>query len=171
MSTKHGLLALLGASAIIGALAACESAVNLDVDYRDAQTSNPNDASAEASGPGEGVALEGCPCDESQGFGCCVTTNGPSFCTTELAQCTQERGVFMRCFRANPLNESECCWHGDGPGAVAAYAGACDGGPPACVLDTDCRSQPTARTCLVRPCGGLQIGFCGQEGGAPPSCP
>jgi hypothetical protein len=174
---RSAVLALLAACATFGALAACRSAVNLDVTYRDASpTADASDDGGEAGIP-PGTQLEGCPCDEAAGFGCCVTSVGPSFCTTDLGQCEAEQGVFMKCFRPDPNTESECCWHGDVVGSSksqTAYAAYCDGGPPACATDNDCRNfAQTQRTCLVKLCGtaGPQIGVCGAEGGAPPACP
>ncbi len=161
--------ALIRSSILLVALAACESAVNLDIEYTDASASDAGAEGGEAPAPG--VELEACPCDETQGFGCCVTTNGPSFCTLDANQCTQEKGVFMKCFRPSVVMESVCCWHGSGVGAVVAYAGICDGGPAACVDDDDCRGAASGATCLHRPCGGQEIGQCGAPGGEPPVCP
>jgi hypothetical protein len=172
VAIRSGVLAFLGGSAIFGALAACRSAVNLDVAYRDAASVDASDDGETGAPPG--VELEACPCDEAAGFGCCVTSVGPSFCTTELGQCEAEHGVFMKCFRPDPNTESDCCWNGaiGSRGSQAAYAGYCDAGPPACAADPDCRKHSlTQRACLVTTCGTQQIGVCGTEGGAPPACP
>ena len=164
--------AVFGASVLLGALAACESAINLDVAYRDASvTSDATDEGGEAGTTPSGVELEACPCDEAQGFGCCVTNNGPSFCTLNSDQCANEKGVFMKCFRPSATAESACCWHtrpNEPP--VAAYAGYCDAGPAACVDDNDCRGAQSGSKCLTRLCGGQTIGNCGPAGGALPPC-
>ena len=168
------VLALLATSAAFGALVACRSAVNLDVAYRSA-TSDAAAGDAGEGGVPTGVELEACPCDESAGFGCCVTTNGPSFCTTDHAQCQQERGVFMRCSRFDPNTESHCCWNGPigTRDSQTAYAAFCDAGAPACTGNADCQTYATSqRTCIVKKCNDQQIGVCGTQGTtAEPACP
>jgi len=170
---RSASFAFFGASVLLGAVAACESAINLDVNYRDASpTGDASEDGGEAGVP-QGVELEACPCDESQGFGCCVTSNGPSFCTLDSNQCGHEKGVFMKCFRPSAVAESACCWHAgdkDNP-PVAAYAGYCDAGPAACVDNNDCRGAQAGPVCITRLCGGQTIGQCGAAGGPQPPCP
>ena len=153
-----------------GVLAACESATNLDVSYATADASS--DASSNADGEPDGEAgvlepsvLEGCPCDPSSGLGCCVTTTG-AFCTNDHDTCTGEKGEFLRCARRDPTFESECCWLGSGVGATTRFAAACDGGPTACLTDSDCIG--TGQTCKTSTCAGFTFGQCGAT--APP-CP
>ena len=150
---------------------ACESATNLDVSYATPDGGNADAAGSDAD-PDAGeadsatpVLLEGCPCDQSAGFGCCVTPTG-AFCTNDHDTCTGEKGEFLRCSRRDPSFESECCWLGSGAGATTRFAAACDGGPTACLGDTDCIG--TGQTCKTSTCAGFTFGQCAS---AAPACP
>jgi hypothetical protein len=161
MNARAILVALAAMS--LAAAAACESAVNLNVAYRETGLADAGD-DADA-GPPPGNELEACPCDESAGLGCCVTSNGPSFCTANEAACNAEKGVYMKCLRQNPLHESVCCWHGSGPGALTAYAAFCDGGVSACLESSDCAG---GQKCTTTKCNEVVVGACGDVA---PACP
>lgn len=169
MSVNRWRLALLGGlgllSASLASLAGCESVTNLDVRYDESLTADGGEGGVEGGGPSR-VELEGCPCDEHAGLGCCIPATGIPFCTSSDSLCTVEaRGVFARCLYPDPNSESLCCWHGTGTGAVAALAAACDGGPEACTRKSDC---PGTVECKTRDCTGVIIGQCGTEA---PACP
>jgi hypothetical protein len=109
-------LGLLFASSVVViaaavALAACESAANLDVSYAPGAAI---DGSADGeAGPPPGIAFEGCPCDESQGFGCCVVPKPDiPFCTADKAVCDEAKGMLLKCFGRR--TDDECCFHGTG---------------------------------------------------------
>lgn len=160
------LAAGLGAvvSALVG-LAGCESVTNLDVRYEAPAAVDSGEGGPEGSAPPR-VELEGCPCDERAGLGCCIPATGIPFCTSTDSVCTVDaKGVFARCLYPDPTTESLCCWKGSGTGAVAALAGACDGGPPACTRNSDCAGGVE---CKTRECAGVIIGQCAP---APPACP
>lgn len=158
--------------------AACESATNLDVAYRDPPPAvDGGDAASSATAPpfipqetpppaetATGNESEACPCDESQGLACCVSAKGAT-CTTDEGACRADEGAFYRCFRPDARTESACCWRGTGAGATTAYAADCTGEPSACAGDEDC-APGTA--CQVRTCRGVTVGACGRE---PPACP
>jgi hypothetical protein len=180
------LLSFASAATIAFGLTACESATNLDVTYGDAASALEASASADAdpdaiANAGEGgtstpapAAVTGCPCDESAGVGCCIPSGGGSpFCTADTSLCAQQKGAYLRCEHPDPITESVCCWHpatsddGTGVGTVAALAGACNGGPTACLVASDCAgSGQTGCTTVV--CRGITIGACGAT---PPVCP
>jgi len=167
--------ALLGLGAT---LAACESATNLDVTYSDASTaaleSGPT-ADGQAAEAGEAGAvvvpqgISGCPCDPTEGLGCCMPAAGQPFCTGDTSVCANRMGTHLRCVRPDPSTESVCCWHGTGSGAVTALAAVCDGGPTACSADTDCAGTGETK-CAMAVCfgGTIAIGACGS---VPPTCP
>jgi hypothetical protein len=158
------------------ALLACESAINLDVTYTDASAS---EGSVESEGGEGGTPLTApktftaCPCDETQGLGCCIPKDGntPPFCTTDTAYCTSLQGEHLKCGRPDPLTESVCCWTFPTPksavGAVTALASACDAGPSAtaCSADSDCAG--TGKKCNTVSCGPVTIGQCADT---PPPC-
>lgn len=149
-------------------LLACESATNLDVSY--AGPDGGGDAvAADAANPapdgGEPTLFEGCPCDQSAGLGCCVTSAG-AFCTDDFGTCNGAKGEWLRCSKRDPVFESECCWEGSGTGAQTRFAAACDGGPTACLTDADCVG--TGQACKTTTCSGFTFGQCAQ---AAPSCP
>src|SRR5688572_15198994 len=112
-------VSMLSFSGLISAIVACESAANLDVTYAPATAI---DASTDAdAGPPPGVAFEGCPCDESQGFGCCVVPKPDTpFCTLDKNECDQAKGMLLKCLRGR--TDDECCLRGAGAGAISAYA-------------------------------------------------
>ena len=157
---------LVALSMVVAAAAACESAANLDVSYRDTADSGPpaNVDGGDAADPENPVVLEGCPCDPSQGLGCCVTAKD-AFCTHSEIACAAEKGELIKCSKYDPNSQSECCWHGSGAGALAAYAIGCDGGPTACLTNADC---PDSGKCSVNTCAGFQFGACGDT---IPACP
>lgn len=154
---------------------ACESATNLDVSYAPPNAATADAATAEAAtdpdgGGGEAstgdlTVLEGCPCDQAAGLGCCVTPTG-AFCTNDHATCTADKGEFLRCARRDPTFESECCWNGSGAGATTRFAAACKDGPTACLTDADCAG--TGQTCKTETCFGFKFGQCAPTA---PACP
>jgi hypothetical protein len=163
----------LGAS-----LSACESAANLDVTYGDASAALETGATGdgEALDAGEGGpavvvsgTITGCPCDPTQGLGCCMPGAGNPFCTGDTAVCADRKGTHLKCVRPDPTTESTCCWHGSGAGAVTALAAFCDGGPTACSADTDCAGTGETH-CAMAVCfkGTIAVGACGS---VPPTCP
>lgn len=167
--TRHRRIAIaaFAPAALAGALglAACESVTNLDVRYEDANAADGGEGGTEGSAPSR-VELEGCPCDEKAGLGCCIPATGIPFCTPTDSVCTVDaKGVFARCLYPEPSSESLCCWKGSGTGAVAALASTCDAGPPACTRNSDCAGGVECRT---RDCAGVIIGQCAPE---PPACP
>jgi hypothetical protein len=141
-------------------LVACESATNLNVSYADA-----GDGGADASAnPPE---FAGCPCDTTQGMGCCLTSKGTPFCTPSIALCQSNDGVWLECSHPALNSESDCCWHsGVGvKGSLTSYRTPCDdGGVRACNSDDQCAA---GTTCKKKTCGAVEIGACGQD----PSCP
>lgn len=157
---------------VTGALA-CETATNLDVAYAapdaapDASTADAADAGQAAADatPGEVTTVEGCPCDQAQGLGCCVTASN-AFCTNDHDTCTAAKGEYLRCSRRDPTFESECCWAGTGTGATTRFAAACDGGPTACLADADCTG--TGQPCMTATCAGFTFGQCAASA---PACP
>jgi hypothetical protein len=165
--SRAGSLLLLS---VLLALFACESATNLDVSYAadggsDAGPDVAVDPDAEAdAGPVEPTVLEGCPCDQASGLGCCVTPTG-AFCTNDHTTCTSAKGEWLRCARREPAFESECCWQGSGVGAMTRFAAVCDG-PTACLTDADCTG--TGASCKTTTCSGFTFGQCGTTA---PSCP
>jgi hypothetical protein len=147
-------LALVFGSA---ALVACESAANLDLVYADA--AGASDAGTADVTPGD--ELEGCPCDESQGLGCCLVMNGVPYCTLDQTACASEKGLLLKCFHGDPRSESVCCWNASG----TRLAAGCDGGAPACVTAADC---PSGTGCATSVCNGIVIGACSAT---KPACP
>ena len=112
---KRVLFVLGPLVAALGAFA-CESATNLDVSYAapDSATADAgaSDAAPDAdAGTEELVPLEGCPCDQASGLGCCVTPTG-AFCTNDFATCNDAKGAWLRCAKRDFTFESECCWEG-----------------------------------------------------------
>lgn len=169
-NTNRRLTIIVLVSVLVGAGAlACESATNLDVSYAlpDAAT----DASPEAgdadpdAGSGEITVVEGCPCDPTQGLGCCVTAAN-AFCTDDHDTCTAAKGEFLRCARRDHVFESECCWAGSGAGATTRFAATCDGGPTACLTNADCTG--TGQPCMTTTCAGFTFGQCATTA---PACP
>lgn len=166
------LALILGPLVTAFAAFACESATNLDVSYagsdagNDASTSDVDpDADAGAS-TGELPALEGCPCDQASGLGCCVTKEG-AFCTNDFATCNDAKGAWLRCAKRDSTFESECCWQGNGgAGSQTRFAASCDGGTTACLTDEDCSG--TGQTCQWTTCSGFKVGQCGTT---KPACP
>jgi hypothetical protein len=167
--------ALLGLGA---SLAACESAANLDVTYGDASAALESGATGdgEAVDGGEGGpavlvsgTIAGCPCDPTQGLGCCMPAAGNPFCTVDTAVCAMAKGTHLKCVRPDPSSESTCCWHGSGAGAVTALAAVCKDGPTACSVDTDCAGTGETK-CAIAVCfnGTIAVGACGS---VPPICP
>jgi hypothetical protein len=165
------VLAPLGAAF---ALFGCETATNLDVSYAapdagDAATSSDADLAADAdadAGTGDLVVVEGCPCDQAAGLGCCITSTG-AFCTDDLTTCSDAKGSWLRCAKRDPVFESECCWTGTGgAGSMTRFASVCDGGPTACLTDADCAG--TGQTCQTNTCSGFKFGQCGTT---KPACP
>jgi hypothetical protein len=159
----------------LAAALACESAANLDVSYANVQsgdasaetgaTPDAGDPDASESGAGELGIVEGCPCDQTAGLGCCVTPNG-AFCTNDLGDCTSAKGEWLRCSKRDPAFESECCWSGSGTGAFTRFAATCDGGTTACLMDADCAG--TNQACNTVTCAGFTFGQCAPNA---PSCP
>jgi hypothetical protein len=165
LNARRAAFATLTLGAALGALA-CDQVANLDVGYRDAASdAKIVDAASLDAGEG-GQPLEGCPCDETQGLGCCVPKVGTPYCTTDRSMCDGDKGLLLSCLRANASTESACCWHQGigGEGATTAYAALCDGGAPACVFDSDC----TGTTCATTTCAGVTLGACGAVA---PACP
>jgi hypothetical protein len=148
------------------AVVACQDAVNLSVKYNElipdgGTGTGAVDASLELP---PGNELQACPCDQTQGLACCVSSVGPAFCTTDKDRCDGENGAFYRCFGPDPNTDSLCCWHGSGARATTAYAATCDAGPRACIRSTDCAPGVD---CLLTDCAGTRIGACGTL----PTCP
>jgi hypothetical protein len=173
MRTSFGVF--LGAALALVGAAACQSAVNLDVSYTQPADggagSSPDGAaidaglggaSSPATTPTVGNELEACPCDQTQGLSCCVSSAGPAFCTTDRSRCDGENGGFYGCF--GPTTDSLCCWHGSGAHSITAYAGKCDDGPEACTSSADCSG---GKDCLLTECAHVRVGACGQV----PTCP
>lgn len=158
-------------------LLACESTANLDVTYDDAGTVLESGAIPDGGPPPDAAdagivvaqGISGCPCDPTQGLGCCMPASGAPFCTGDTAVCASKMGTHLRCVRPDPSTESACCWHGTGSGAVTALAAVCDGGPTACTADTDCAGTGETK-CAMAVCfgGTIAIGACGS---VPPTCP
>lgn len=186
MSVKS-LLAFTTSAGVLAVLAACQSAVNLDVQYTDAGGGNslttvppapdagtpaaPDAAPAAEAGPEvPGVELEACPCDATLGLACCVSNagnNSPSFCTTDQAFCRGEKGGFYRCFGPDPSTESVCCLRrGDGT-FETGLAGECKQGTvTVCRVNADC---PNNGTCNVKACkDGVSLGVCDDQPACPP---
>lgn len=168
------LVATASALAALGVgLVACESATNLDVRYGDAATAIEGSVE-DADGGGETgdrgmVVLSGCPCDETMGEGCCMPSAGKPFCTTDQTVCADAKGIHLRCVRPEVATESMCCWRGSGATAQTGLAAACDGGPAACLANTDCAGTGETTCALARCFGGaITIGACGPT---PPTCP
>ncbi len=183
-------LGLLGASAfalgaVLVTLGGCESATNLDVTYEDASAaldagSGPTPDGMAPGNGGDGSAgsdgstsilpvLTGCPCDPTQGVGCCLPTAARPFCTPTTETCTDAKGTFLKCVGPDPTSESVCCWHGTGPGAVTALAATCKDGPVACTTDTDCAGSGATKCSLASCFGGtIVVGACGSVA---PTCP
>jgi hypothetical protein len=170
---------------VVATLGGCESATNLDVTYGDASAaleagSGPTaDGTAPADGGDGSTAVDGstpitpvltgCPCDPTQGIGCCLPSAAKPFCTATTEACTDSKGTFLKCVGPDPTTESVCCWHGTGPGAVTALAGACTSGPVACTTDTDCAGSGETKCALASCFGGtIVIGACGSVA---PACP
>ncbi|MDB5220367.1 MAG: hypothetical protein JWO86_8294 [Myxococcaceae bacterium] len=159
-----------------GSLVACESATNLDVTFGDASAALEGGAlsDGEATDGGEDgpvaivPTLAGCPCDTSEGLGCCMPTTGKPFCTPDTAVCAAALGTLIHCVHPDRSSESACCWHGTGPGAQTALAATCDGGPAVCTSDSDC--EGTGQKCAMALCfkGTIAIGACAAT---PPTCP
>jgi hypothetical protein len=123
------------------------------------------DDAAPSVDPPRGNDLEGCPCDQSQGLACCISKEGPSFCTTDQDGCKAEQGAFLRCFGPDLTTESVCCWHGSGAGASTALAAVCDDGPQACTTSAHCAGGVE---CQLTECRGIKVGACGQTPVCPP---
>src|SRR5262249_1927574 len=141
---------------------------NLDVKYMDlkaADGGDGGDADPAPVTPAGNNELEACPCDQSQGLACCVSSKGPAFCTTDQGRCDSEQGAFYRRFGPDRSRDRFCCWTGAGAGAMTAYAAECKERPTACLKDTHCLG---GATCHVRKCAGVEIGACGQDA---PACP
>jgi hypothetical protein len=141
------------------ALLACESAANLDVVYSAGTASDAGTDAGIAEASVEEV--EGCPCDERQGLGCCVAKSGVPYCTGNQEQCALEKGLLLKCFRGDWTSESECCWYQGGTRLTVA----CDGGPPACLTKADCKN---GAECATIDCNGIVVGACGAT---KPTCP
>lgn len=175
------LLAALSGFGLLALMVACQSAVNLDVQYTDAglptappPTSSDSGTLAEADppvvpAPVLGEELQGCPCDATQGLACCVSNpaNGVPFCTTDQGRCNAENGAFFRCFGPDPNTESVCCLHRNGATSESALAAVCrSGSATVCRVDADCPG--VAKACTITTCpGGVSIGVCD----ANPVCP
>ena len=178
---------VLGASSImlstaVVTLGGCESATNLDVSYGDASAGLGADGAATTDGtaPGDGMSagdgstplmpiVTGCPCDPTQGIGCCLPSADKPFCTSTTETCTNAAGTLLKCVGPDPSSESQCCWHGSGPGAVTALAAECKSGPVACTVDTDCAGSGETKCALASCFGGsIVIGACGSVA---PKCP
>ena len=160
-------LAALTLAALV-ALVACESAVNLDVEYADAAGDAGVDGEAgPASLPPN--TFPGCPCNETAGVGCCIPKVGNAFCTADTDFCVAQQGMHLKCGRPDPASESTCCWHlpesKTASGAVTALAGACHDNTTACAVDSDCAG--TGHTCATKTCAGVVIGQCAAT---PPPC-
>ena len=184
LSRALALCAAFGSSgalfASIVTLGACESAVNLDVTYGDSSAALEAGPGTDGQGPGTGgdggdgstpieAGLMGCPCDPTQGMGCCIPKAAKPFCTTDTETCTNDTGTLLKCVRPDPGTESQCCWHASGTGAVTALAAVCDGGPAACMTDTDCAGTGETKCALASCFGGMiVIGACGSVA---PKCP
>lgn len=178
------VIAVAGVSLLVLSIAACESATNLDVSYVDAGPAITSEASASAAEAGvinEGgpslqtsEVLPGCPCDESQGLGCCIPAVGQPFCTGDSAFCAEAKGIHVKCSHPDPLTESVCCWRSStsdagASGMVAALSGSCAGASSACTADTDCAGTGQTKCSLATCAGGtITIGTCGPT---PPACP
>src|SRR5205085_592715 len=135
-------------------------AANLDVTYKGGTA-----PIADAGADGTIETVEGCPCEATEGLGCCVAGGGTPYCTTDDRQCAAERGMLLRCVRSESVSESVCCLQGTGSGAKASLAAYCDGGIVMCLFATDC---PPGEGCATTVCNGIQIGACGS---AKPPCP
>ena len=156
------LLTAASASLVGAGLVACESATNLDVTYGDSSAALEGSAGDAAAGPLKpGAVLPGCPCDESQGLGCCMPAGDKAFCTTDVEVCNAAHGTFLKCQGPDPSTESVCCWRPDAKeGSLTALASACDGGVEACRGNGDC---PAGKPCMMVTCakGAITIGACG----------
>jgi hypothetical protein len=140
--------------------AGCEPVTNLDIHYLRQATGEPsNDGGAD--GEADATPPATCPCDSTQGLGCCLRADAGPVCAPTAAECGG--GVFVACIRADPLSESACCWSNVDGTRVAAFGTVCGTRPSACATDGDCAGAK----CEVRNCYGVLIGACGD----PPPCP
>ena len=147
-------------AAALLALAACESATNLNVSYTPVTDGGPD----ATTNPPE---FAGCPCDTSAGLGCCLTKSGTPFCTTSIELCKSQKAMWLECAHPSGAGDSDCCWHGPllgGQGSLTSYRGECDGGVRACSSDDQC---PTNK-CSKQTCNNVTIGACGDK---VPDCP
>lgn len=177
---KGVVFALLG----LASLAACAGVADLDVKYQAeapadggrplAPSSTPDAALArtpvappankapaefDAGDPNTMQAERSpCPCDESQGFGCCIA-DGAATCVSAGATCGSGKGAsFFRC--AGPdVEGSVCCLRRFEGLTEAALTATCDapGASVVCSIDADC---PNGGKCTLATCGGLSIGTC-----------
>jgi hypothetical protein len=182
---------------VAGVLAACASLANLDVQYTGSTADAGGDAAAQKNGladaaqepaktPSDGPDTGGPPvssspltpcdggvgtaggCDQSQGFGCCLSPSG-SKCVSlgELATACSG-SVFIGCSQSDP-ELGACCWRDVGNVRQANLAGDCDGGTIACLGNNDC---PEGIACATKECGPPGNSFrIGQCGSAAPDCP
>lgn len=93
-----------------------------------------------------------CPCDETQGAGCCAGPSG-STCVAEKTAC---QGAFLRCFGPD-VEGSVCCAHRTGGVIETALAGDCSTGASiVCTVDAECPNG----VCTIGTCGNVTIGTC-----------
>jgi hypothetical protein len=108
-----------------------------------------------------------CPCDPSQGLGCCIPKGERApFCSADVSGCVDGGGVFAGCTGYDPATESVCCWNGPvGAGGFTTLAGSCGARAIACTLASDCSTQGG---CSIQSCKGFLLGACGATA---PACP
>ena len=188
MVSVRASLALLVTVFAVAMLTACESIVDLSVQYVDA-AGQSGDGASDASVLGDGagfdadgatridsgtpVPLGNCPCDTAASTGCCIPGGGATpYCTANAfaSSCTGAGGMFVACTHYDTTTDSVCCWrNGTGPGAQATYAASCNGDPTSCAQSSDCAGGVS---CALASCGNgagaFTIGVCRAT---PPTCP
>jgi len=167
MAIFFGALSMAGIALFV---IACEDVTGLDLAYHvRPNASDAGEAGTPEGGAGTPVTHLPCPCDQTEGLGCCLS-NGASYCAQSDGTCgANGPAVFVGCERSDPTTESLCCWTSEGAGAGATaltgYAADCGARAMACVDDSDCAGEK----CNHLACDGVTLGVCGA--GAMPACP
>ena len=157
----------------VGSLVACAGIADLDVKYTGVDGATPTPTGDGGPTPADAAASiitidpprrttpspdpltqgqdgAGCPCDETQGLGCCAAAGG-AFCTADIKAC---KAPLLRC-NGPDLEGSFCCLHRGESGEEAALAATCTG-TIVCTVDSDCPNQK----CTIGSCNGVNVGTC-----------
>jgi hypothetical protein len=166
-------IALAFALSFGASFVACNQFASTDVSYR---AEDGGDASADAAVDGDVIAQEAatgapCPCDPTQGLGCCLPKAGATpYCAPNDGTCEGASGIFLGCTKGDPGTDSVCCWSSDPDGGatpnIAALASQCGARAQSCLADGDCTG---GAKCHVSTCEGISLGVCGD--GVAPVCP